>query len=89
MEEKLRKKLSEDGLTPVPASPFGFRPVNEWSLSAPTGEVGASIVDAARGLRARKRGEIAMYDGVQSPRAKELLAKSEAARSQAAQDDHK
>jgi hypothetical protein len=83
--EELQQAIEEIGLKPIPGSPFGFRPV-ERSLSVPSGEAGASVVGAARGLRARRRGEIALSDGVQSPKAKELLAKSEASRDHSNQE---
>lgn len=54
-------------------SRFGFRPEVDRSLPVqPVGD-GEQVVDAARGLRRRRRGEIPLNGKVNHPEARELL----------------
>jgi hypothetical protein len=56
------------------ASPFGFRALDR-SSPVPVTKAGDSIVDAADGLRRRRRGEASLNGRVVTSQAKALIAK--------------
>jgi hypothetical protein len=62
------------------SSRFGFRPEVDRSLPVQPVADGEPIVDAARGLRRRRRGEIALNGSINHPEAKELLKAVDARR---------
>jgi len=60
---------------------YGFFPVDDGgnivrSNEAPTAASGEPIVDAARALRARREGRIALLAGEPSPKAKAIIDKA-------------
>jgi len=89
-QEEFREELLEDARTELKANPkplepsFGFTPGGERSSAAPTGKPGAPIVGAARGLRERRHGTVSINGTEPTPRAKKLIARSEALRAEAA-----
>lgn len=68
------------GMKVQKASRFGFRPEYDRSSPVPIDQAGAPIVAAARELRRRRRGEIALNGTVITGKAKSLLRKSRTAR---------
>lgn len=71
--EELYRRIEELGLETRPESTSGSHLIVDRSLPVPPVGSGAPIVDAARGLRARRRGERPLSNGVSHPEAVALL----------------
>lgn len=89
--DKLRQKAEDHfGVELRPITDFpdlnNALVTGERSGSVPIGKPGASIVGAARALRAMRRGQTSMRGGPITERAQELVARSEAARAAAEQE---
>jgi hypothetical protein len=78
--EKFIEKAVSLGMVVQKASRFGFRPEIDRSGAVPNAEPGAPVVDAARDLRRRRRGEKPLNGAALKGRAKELLDEAELAR---------